>query len=131
MRKTKFRGKTKLRNEWIEGDFVTDIKEFNRSCDKAYILPYWDKLNIPIEVMPETVGQFTGLTDSNGFEIFEHDIGTHFRYQFEVVYHNGAFYGKQEGVDYFVLVSELLVDFHVIGNIHEQNIHCPKKEKNQ
>ena len=115
-----FRGKRIDNSEWIEGsyihlnvnaDFICQGRSFNS------LIP------IKIEVIPETVGQYTGLTVPSG-KIFEHDIVTAkfksngARFNFVVKYSNKmGCYVFDNGCTQS-LFGEIR-SVRIIGNIHD------------
>lgn len=124
MREILFRGKD-IKGNWYEGLLAHNIAK-----DEWYIS---NKAGISTayQVRPETIGQFTGLTDKNGVKIFEGDVvrisedyydGLHYSGN-EVYYSDGAFCVEYETPEYDVTSIGFLVregvEVEVIGNIYD------------
>jgi hypothetical protein len=74
MRSILFRGKRVDNGEWVEGSFLKLGKTHNIQAGKIE-----GGLYASYVVYPETVGQFTGLTNKNGIKVFE---GDEYEYRF-------------------------------------------------
>lgn len=131
MREILFRGKAKNRfgEPWVEGYFMEVLG--NGTPYIATITPIKDGEEAIIDgeiVLPETVGQYTGLTDKNGKKIFEGDI-LQFDYTGKnlgvygtsiVEFDNGKFGVKWGNHKEFVCLDGFAnTTVEVIGNIHD------------
>lgn len=117
MNKPKFRGKKLLNGEWIYGDFVSDIREFNRTCDRAYIFPHREKLNAPIPVEVDSVGPYTGLKDKHGQDIYPKDLVRTKNSIGYVEFENGCFCVVWiKGMHYKNYLHEVASKCEVVGN---------------
>ena len=135
MREIKFRGKRTDNGEWVEGYYCKSYGRHN-----GYIYDYHSiydyELGEHYEVIPETVGEYTGLPDKNGKKIWEGDIVKHYNNAFqdrvdvktniyEVKYHEKYCYfylaRKQNNLLFDGNWSYYLKEIEVIGNIHDNS----------
>ena len=129
MREILFRGKRKDNGEWVEGYYAR--KGVDKDTFKHFICVMTFNVNgntyssmfylTDIEVIPETVGQYTGMTDKNGKKVFEGDI-----VKVENVFVRGIFAVEYSGMGACFIVScgesrYFLggCNSEVIGNIHD------------
>jgi uncharacterized phage protein (TIGR01671 family) len=116
-----FRGKRKDNGEWVYGYYC---KYGFTGQEKHYIIPTFASALYVFDVIPETVGQDTGLNDENGKRIFKGDIlEDSCGWIFEVIWddENGRFLGrhsKPRGDTYICYVGRE-PKCVVIGNIHD------------
>jgi uncharacterized phage protein (TIGR01671 family) len=123
MREIKFRGKDIDRNQWRYGSLVRVAENDGTLLD--YIV---DEQNQQWIVFPETVGQYIGLKDKNGKEIYESDVligsyGLKIVTPTVVKFGHGAFIVDSNNPDGYLYLADIIEslswEVEVIGNIYE------------
>jgi hypothetical protein len=138
MREILFRGRRADNSEWVsgfyhvdpeDGHFITyfDAKYFHGNMDEP---PSQDIFKVSHQIIPETVGQFTGITDKAGIKIFEGDI-CELRYKTDIPTVTGivewaqlhthfSLFSKQGGPYSLSMGGSLVEGVFVIGSIHDR-----------
>ena len=132
MREIKFRGKDVKTGKWVYGDL-----QHNEIGD-TWISRLTSQTNgeggLFVNVRPESIGQYTGLKDTNGKEIYEGDIrkgkirrADKFSSYGDWIYDvyileklcSSEYYQKDTKGKLFLKEWDITVDMGIIGNIHD------------
>jgi uncharacterized phage protein (TIGR01671 family) len=130
MREIKFRGLS-VNGEWHYG-LLCEVKEKRNCLEKGFYISNRSGMPFSYQIRPETIGQYIGLKDKKGKEIYEKDVVKHRKMdksgdlelyglslsivnQYVVEFEHSGFYPFSGWIDDAIKDMQ----FEVIGNFYE------------
>ena len=123
-----FQGKT-VNGEWVWGYLSIITKEQNAKVEPGYYISNRAGMPFAYQVIPETVGQCTGLKDYYGILIFDGDIIEEDGINRYIHWHDGGwcYSVRYDSKCHWHLRKEDVENAGIIGNIHEDQFRDATK----